>query len=161
MVKRNTPESPVQPSRRRGFLLGRRVWISFGIAVALCAGGYFAPALLSVFPARAGSAETSKTLTRPIQLDVLNGCGAKGVSAKFTNYLRTKGFDVVEMRNYIKFNMTRTLVVDRAGNLEFARKVAAALGVSEDHVVQELNPAYFVDVSVIVGADFESLKLSN
>src|SRR5258708_6544356 len=37
---------------------------------------------------------------RTIQLDVLNGCGARGVAARFTSFLRTAGFDVVEMKNY-------------------------------------------------------------
>ena len=96
--------------------------------------------------------------SKVIQLDVLNGCGAKGAGAKFTNFLRGSGFDVVELKNYSSSRVDRTVVIDRAGNLAAARAVAAALGVTESHVVQQINPDYFVDVSVVIGADHVSLN---
>ena len=49
-----------------------------------------------------------------IQLDVLNGCGAKGAGAKFTTFLRGSGFDVVELKNYSSSTVARTLVIDRS-----------------------------------------------
>ncbi len=98
---------------------------------------------------------------RIIQLDVMNGCGAKGISAKFTNYLRTRGFDVVEMKNYKTFSVSHTLVIDRVGDLAAARHVADALGVPDEHVIQQINPDYFVDVSVVIGADYLSLRSAN
>ena len=96
---------------------------------------------------------------RVVQLDVLNGCGAKGIGSKFTNYLRANGYDVVEMKNYKTFHVTETMVVDRVGNLQTARQVAKTLGVSEKNVIQQINPDYYVDVSVIIGKDFSQLKL--
>jgi hypothetical protein len=98
--------------------------------------------------------------SRVIQLDVLNGCGVKGIGIKFTNYLRTRGFDVVEMKNYKTFHVPHTLVVDRIGNLQTAKQVAKALGVSEKNVIQQLNPDYYVEVSVIIGKDFADFKIS-
>ena len=98
---------------------------------------------------------------RVLQLDVLNGCGVKGVSVKFTGYLRAHDFDVVDIRNYRSSHMSRTLVVDRVGNLEAARRVALALGVDREHIVQQLNPDYFVDVSVIIGEDYARLSPSH
>jgi hypothetical protein len=98
---------------------------------------------------------------RIIQLDVLNGCGAKGVGSRFTDFLRANGFDVVEMKNYKSFLVNQTLVVDRIGDLSLARRVAAALGVSEKNVIQQINPDYFVDVSVIIGKDFSELKVTH
>ena len=96
--------------------------------------------------------------SKVIQLDVLNGCGAKGAGAKFTNFLRGSGFDVVEMKNYSSSRVGRTLVIDRVGNLAAARRVAAALGVAGSNVVQQINPDYFVDVSVVIGEDYPSLN---
>jgi LytR cell envelope-related transcriptional attenuator len=93
-----------------------------------------------------------------IQLDVLNGTRTRGVAARCMNYLRTNGFDVVEMKNYKVSNIPHTLVVDRVGDRVAARQIASALGVSEKNVIQQLNPDYFVDVSVIIGADYSSLK---
>jgi len=106
------------------------------------------------------SAEEPPTAAEPagiIQLDVLNGCGARGAGAAVTAGLRAAGFDVVEMKNYRSFDVAKTLVVDRVGNLERARRVASALGVDPSNVIQQINPDYFVDVSVIVGGDYDVL----
>lgn len=95
-----------------------------------------------------------------IQVDVLNGCGAPGAGTSFTAYLRSRGYDVVEIRNYHRYDVRQTLVVERAGNLKNAEKVARALGISSGNIVQQLNPEYYVDVSVVIGKDFQSLKPS-
>ena len=102
--------------------------------------------------------QTPAQVQHVIQLDVLNGCGARGVAARFTRFLRSAGFDVVEMKNYKIATMQKTLVVDRVGDLAPARRVAAALGISEKNIVQQINPDYFVEVSVIIGADYPSLE---
>ncbi|MGA9117254.1 MAG: LytR C-terminal domain-containing protein [Bacteroidota bacterium] len=95
-----------------------------------------------------------------IQIDVLNGCGTRGAGAKVMTYLRKRGFDVVEVRNYKTSDVDRSLVIDRAGDLETARQVAYALGITEANVIQQINPDYFVDVSVVVGRDYKTLKSS-
>lgn len=106
--------------------------------------------------------ENTRTLApsgKPIQLDVLNGCGVSGAASKFTTYLRRRGFDVVEMRNYKSFDIQETLVIDRVGNLATARQVAHALGIQHKNIIQEINPDYFVDVSVVIGRDYPMLKV--
>ncbi len=96
-----------------------------------------------------------------IQIDLLNGCGADGAASRFTNYLRARGYDVVEMKNYKTFDVKESLVIDRNGNVETAKKVAYALGVSDKNIIQQISHDYFVDVSVVVGKDFGSLKPYN
>ena len=93
-----------------------------------------------------------------IQIDVLNGSGLDGAATTCTAYLRSRGYDVVEMRNYKTFDVGESLVIDRAGNVENARKVAYALGIRKENVIQQINEEYFVDVSVLIGRDFRSLK---
>ena len=95
-----------------------------------------------------------------IQIDVLNGCGAPGAATTFTGYLRARGFDVVEIRNYKTFDVDESLVIDRTGNLKNAEKVAYALGIKKQNIVQQLNQDYYVDVSLVVGKDYHSLKPS-
>ena len=36
-----------------------------------------------------------------IQVEVLNGCGVKGLADRFTDYLRQNNVDVVNIKNYI------------------------------------------------------------
>ena len=92
------------------------------------------------------------------QIDLLNGCGVQGAAQKFTAYLRARGYDVVEMKNYKTFDVRESLIIDRTGDVETARRVAYALGVSEKNILQQINHDYFVDVSVVVGKDFAQLK---
>lgn len=95
---------------------------------------------------------------RVIQLDLLNGCGVAGAASNVTRYLRARGFDVVEVKNYRTFDVRYSLVIDRSGNRELARKVAYALGIEDKNVIQQISPDYFVDVSVVLGKDYASLK---
>jgi hypothetical protein len=95
-----------------------------------------------------------------IQLDVLNGCGISNAGTQFTSYLRARGFDVVEIRNYKTFDVDESLVIDRTGDMDNARRVAYALGIGKEHIIQQINQDYYVDVSVVVGKDYKSLKPS-
>jgi len=92
-----------------------------------------------------------------IQVEVRNGCGVSGLAEGMRQFLRQEGFDVVEVGNHSSFNQAKTLVVDRVGNLEAARRVAASLGLSEERVKQELRQDYFLDASIIIGQDYATL----
>lgn len=92
-----------------------------------------------------------------VQVEVLNGCGVSGVGEQTTEYLRDAGFDVIKTGNYISFDMNNTLVISRTGEMEKARRVAHSLGAGPDAVIEQTNPEYYLDVSVIVGKDFFSL----
>lgn len=95
-----------------------------------------------------------------IQIEVLNGCGIPGLASKFTSVLRRNGFDVVESGNFETFNVPYSLVIDRSGNLKNAERVAHALGISKKHVIQEISPDYYVDATVVIGSDYQKLKLN-
>jgi hypothetical protein len=97
---------------------------------------------------------------RPIQVAVFNGSGSAGIAAEYTGYLRSRGYDVVEVRNYRTDGLQRSLVVDRVGERSNAEKVAHALGIADEQILQQISKEDFVDVSVIVGRDYRSLKPS-
>jgi len=97
--------------------------------------------------------EEKLTASEIIQVEVLNGCGISGVADRFTDFLRNNNFDVVNVNNYITRDISNTLVIDRRGNMANAVKTARMLGVKPDHVIQQINEDYFVDVTVVVGKD--------
>ncbi len=101
---------------------------------------------------------TEGVRTRAIQMDVLNAAGGNRLALRATEYLRAQGFDVVEMGNALVREQDHTLVIDRVGNLETARRVADALGVPDQQVVQRIDPTLYLDVTVMIGKDYESLK---
>ncbi len=96
-----------------------------------------------------------------IQIDVLNGCGVPGAATSVRDYLRARGYDVVELGNYKSFDVDESLVVDRTGESQAAEKVAYALGLSRARIVRQINPDYFVDVSVVIGKDYKTMKSSH
>jgi len=104
-------------------------------------------------------ADNSKEIASSvIQVEVLNGCGVTGVAEKFTDYLRKEKFDVVQMGNYISFDIDKSLVIDRTGNMVNAEKVAAALGIDKKNVIMQKNDDSFLDVSVVIGKDYKKLN---
>lgn len=93
-----------------------------------------------------------------IQIEILNGSDIKGAAKKFTNYLRNYGIDVVDSRNYRTHNLEQTIIIDRVGNKAAALKVARTIGVSEKNILQQINPDYFISLTVIIGKDCIQLK---
>lgn len=139
-----------RPKRWEGLLL---VVLLAGVGLLLYALGVrlLAP---RVDPAR--EKNPAQLIGEIIQVEVRNACGVEGVAARTTYYLRQRGFDVVEVGNYTRIE-PHSLVIDRVGDLEAARKVAAALGIPEERVQQQIRPDLFLDASVIVGQDYASL----
>ncbi len=132
------------------------------IAVLLLVVAYFAYAFFArdMFEPSPLSSKVRSVSGKPVQLEVLNGCGVSGAASRVTSFLRRRGFDVVDVRNYKRFDLLETLVIDRVGNLATARQVAQTLGVKRENIIQEINPDYFVDVSVVIGKDYASLPFN-
>jgi len=96
---------------------------------------------------------------RIIQVEVLNGCGITGIAAEVGEFLHSKGFDVVKISDFESYNMPNSLVIDRVGIWDFASKVANAMGT--DAVIQQVAPELLLDVSVIIGNDYQKLSPFN
>jgi len=97
--------------------------------------------------------------TQRIRVEVLNGCGVKGLASKFTDYLRTQGFDVVITENYQSFDVDSSFVIDRislkSGN---AYRLARSLGISSKLVNAILSDDLAVEASIVLGKDYAKLK---
>ena len=144
-----------QAGRTRGLLLNATLVI-LGLAVMVLLYAFATRLFMPRVDARR-EAETSPLMGDIIQVEVRNGCGVDGLAARMTRYLRRQGFDVVEVGDYTSFDQPTSLVIDRVGDLASARKVAAALGISEEHVRQDIQPDYYLDASVIIGRDYTAI----
>lgn len=100
----------------------------------------------------------AELISEIIQIEVLNGCGVPGIANAYTGLLRSNGFDVVETGNFESFDLQETIVISRSGVMNNAYRVANALGISEENVIRESSPDYFLDVSVVIGHDYEKLN---
>jgi len=107
-------------------------------------------------PARV--AQATELVGPVIQVEVRNGAGVDHLAARTTEFLRDRGFDVVEVGNYATFTQEESVVIDRVGDLESARNVARVLDIPRDRVRQDIRRDYFLDASVILGKDYRSLR---
>ncbi len=94
-----------------------------------------------------------------VRVAVLNGCGEAQVAGRLTRKMRALGFDVIYEGNAENFNFLQSMVVDRSGDLERARQVAAALGLP--HCIQQVPEDTFrlEEVAVIIGRDYRQVRL--
>ncbi|MBD1208080.1 MAG: LytR C-terminal domain-containing protein [Ignavibacteria bacterium] len=93
-----------------------------------------------------------------IQVNLLNGCGDQGVARRMMNYLRSSGFDVVEIDNYSRFSVQRSFVIDRVGDSLSAMKTAKALGIADSLRVLRIDSTLYIRASVVIGRDYRTLK---
>lgn len=94
-----------------------------------------------------------------IVLEVLNGCGTAGLAQKFTNYLRSQGFDVIYTGNADHMNYPHTLLIERADVPEKTEEVNEVLGLHAKRVSAELDPSLHVDMTLILGNDYSRLPV--
>jgi hypothetical protein len=156
---RGQPAAPKAKKRRKPLgwkgIGSNGLILVFGVVVILLVWSFVNRAFIDP-PVKPETVQGGKT--RTIQLDVLNGSGVPKLSQKFTDYLRARGFDVLEMGNYRDSKIENTRVIDRAGHLETAQQVAEALGVPKTGVAQQIDRNAYLDVTVVIGQDFRLLK---
>jgi hypothetical protein len=104
------------------------------------------------------AAQTSELVGEVIQVEVRNGAGVDHLAARTTEFLRDRGFDVVEVGNYGSFSQEHSVVIDRIGDMESAHKVADALDIPDDRVQQDIRKEYYLDASIILGHDYRQLR---
>lgn len=145
----------------------KRVFSSWS-AVLIAAGTLVVGAMIWVFvqqvfvdPPVQSRIEVTDDLVRAgeaIQIEILNGCGVDGVAMDVLNYMRARGFDVVEIGNHETFEVVNSKVVDRVGDSISARNVAYALGIADSCIVIDIDSTLVLRNSVIIGLDYGSLK---
>lgn len=90
----------------------------------------------------------------PGDIQVLNSSGIPGAAAKMRDYLRSQGFDVVEMNNDRLWNYEETIIALR--NPHWAGVQALARSLHTENVIPLENKRKLVDVTIYVGKDFEN-----
>lgn len=87
---------------------------------------------------------------RALRVEVLNGAGRSGMARAATDELRAAGFDVVFFGN-ARVATDTSYVLDRVGQLDAARAVAEALGITRVHTA--IDSTLFLEATVILGSD--------
>lgn len=141
-------------------LTGTILQISLGLIIVVMISSIV---IKSVAPAKSDPDKImldSLSIENKIKVSVLNGCGESGVAARTQKYLEDLNFDVVEIANY-KGDMPVTIIFDRTGNPDAARKLSSSIGAGPESVVPAPDSSLFVDLCVIIGDDYKKLKQFN
>ncbi len=93
-----------------------------------------------------------------VQLNILNGCAVNGLAGQTKEYLRAKGFDVVEIGNSEE-HLDKTIVINRSIDDKNARKIAYALGLGDESIIDAQEPEVYLHATVILGNDYKNLSL--
>jgi len=100
-----------------------------------------------------------------IKVEVLNGCGIKGIAARTADFLRTHQVDVVRSDNADRYDYPNTVIISRNENVESLKAVSRSFGISmndETHILIVPDESLGVDVTVILGKDiYDFPKLSS
>jgi hypothetical protein len=83
-----------------------------------------------------------------IRVQVVNNTTTRGLARRATMLLRDRGFDVVEAGTAVG-SLDSTLVLDRSGHPDWAKRVAAALGGAR--VESRPDSSRYLDVTVLLG----------
>ena len=98
---------------------------------------------------------------KDIKVEILNGCGIKGIAAKTSDFLRSKHrIDVVRSDNADRFDYSQTLIIGRNEELDKILSVSKAFDISVNNSsqIQHIpDEALGVDVTIIIGKDINSL----
>lgn len=92
-----------------------------------------------------------------IQVEVINASGRPGAGRLVMEFLRHRGFDVVEIGNDTA-RPRRSSVVDRVGDRTSARKLAQSIGIADSLISTDLDSMRFLQSSIILGADLDNLE---
>ena len=85
-----------------------------------------------------------------IKVEVFNATKTRGLARKATDFLRSRGFDVVGSGNVTE-QRAKTIVYDRSSHPEWARLVGRAMSAP---VVSRPDSSRYLDVTVLIGADW-------
>ena len=96
--------------------------------------------------------------TRPVRVEILNGCGIPRLASRFAEVLRAKGYDVRDTRNADHLNYSKSLIYDRTNLQGQALRMAEFLSIPTDRVLDRPNPQLVdIDLTLILGKDYATL----
>lgn len=95
-----------------------------------------------------------------IKVEVLNGCGIKGIASKTAEFLLLEHqVDVVRADNADNHNYPNTLIILRNERLEAIELLRKSFGISKGNqtmIQTEPDESLGVDVTIIIGKDINS-----
>ncbi|MFP4211010.1 MAG: LCP family protein [Alkalispirochaeta sp.] len=100
-----------------------------------------------------GSSEEDLAENVVVAMEILNGTATSGLARRTSELYEDYGFEVRRFGNADSNQVEHTLVIDRRGTGNLATQVAQVI--RAQRVVTEIQPGGDVDVTLIIGKDFD------
>jgi hypothetical protein len=102
-----------------------------------------------------------------IQLEILNGCGVKGIAKVISDRLKGHNYDVVNSGNYLKdgkdyFAVKNSHLIDQLNtseNIANSRELAEIIGIDPGRIESHENSSPVADITIVIGLDYKDLKI--
>lgn len=94
-------------------------------------------------------------------IEVMNGSGVPGLGQKFTNYLRQNGYDVIATGNADRSDYESTHLIARTEGTGKIQNVNTTLMLEADKLYQDIDSTLQVDLTLIIGRDYQHLPVYN
>ena len=92
-----------------------------------------------------------------VTVEVLNGCGIKGIAGKTANFLRLEHqLNVVRADNADSHEYANTIIITRKENIEAIKLVCKSFGVPIESIRHEPDESLDVDSTIIIGKDINT-----
>jgi len=93
-----------------------------------------------------------------IQIEVLNGCGDKGIADLYATFLRENDYDVIDYKNAENFNYNSSKIIVHNNNL-YVEDVANLFQIDSKNIYYHFDDNNIIhDITIIVGKDYKSLE---
>lgn len=94
---------------------------------------------------------------RAIQIRILNGAGVPGIARTVQQYLRRRGYDVVEIANAPR-QFPQCVLYDHLGDSLAAEQVRYTLDMRKEAVIRQLDSDLVLHCSIVLGNDWATLR---
>ncbi|SYZ72986.1 hypothetical protein TRIP_C21101 [Candidatus Zixiibacteriota bacterium] len=113
-----------------------------------------------------GVSKTTVTTTYPVRIQILNGCGTRGLADRIAYALpklvtAPVEASVVEVFDFKASNVKRSFLIAREADLTGTKKLAEQLGLPTDNIVYEPieNNYRSITATLVVGEDYNTTLL--
>ena len=90
-----------------------------------------------------------------VRVEILNGTDINGLASRTAQIYQSYGFRIISVTNAERDDYERTIVLDRRGNPDATRRVAELIRCERIHSEISANGDETVDVTIILGKDFD------
>lgn len=113
-----------------------------------------------VTPQKVPDIISTTPIVNPVRVQVLNGCGVSGIANDFSEYLQQQRYDVIEVGNAATWDYENTVIINRERrDKKYIDKFREIIGISKDLVYPIKNDENDSDITLIIGSDYETLKI--